>query len=94
MDLYATFVNTKDFPETATFVLAWSEFSIEADPDGYAEAVERALAGFDDQIVRTAEVRITLAKADMERIEAALNPQVDAVAEVRDIAVVPAGERL
>ena len=83
MDIYATFANMKDAPYVLEFIVAWDEYSIDSNPEGYAEDVRMHLASFEDQLLRSVTVKITVSSADEFRIIDALNPTIDIQATVR-----------
>ena len=74
MLILATFANRKYDPENSTeLVVAWDEFCVEGNPDGYDEERDKALASWGDDLLRWVEVEIEVPMAEIEK---ALNGQL------------------
>lgn len=82
MDIYATFANTKDFPDEMELVAAWNEYRVDNNPDGYEAEVSKGLESLGDQLYRNVKVKITISTADEMAIFDALNPKVEIKGQV------------
>src|SRR5690349_13750049 len=69
MLILATFANRKWDPENSTeLVVAWDEFSVEGNPDGYDQERDKALASWGDDLLRWVEVEIEVPMDEVDKV--------------------------
>lgn len=58
MKIHAVFANRKHDPEEIELVTAWDEYSVDANPEGFADDVAKSLASWGDDLLRHVAVEI------------------------------------
>jgi hypothetical protein len=60
MDIFATFATRKHEPDAPELVVAWDEYCIDSNPEGYAEDVQKSLASWGDDFDQARTIRLSI----------------------------------
>lgn len=68
MKILATFVNRKSTPKVPELVVAWDEYAIDENPEGYAYDVEASVRVCGDDVLAHATVEIIIPESQVVEI--------------------------